>query len=428
MASPHEMLQQASEGLQKTKEVLTKPTDVEIVKRFLDHGIQDYISVACSITDTIDDMWQKLSEKGKINFIRTTHEHNLIGIAAGIYLATGRVSLIHMQNSGLTNAADGLISFARVYTIPILALVTWRGSNEKDDSEPHQEIGKRTERLTQTIFDDHVYGSKLGRGILRSIDETVEIAQGGGIAAVRLSPDGFTKIHKPSLSAKQVEVFSEEKYRRYKAMLESKGAASNPILEDEPISRDEALKRITSYHPNAAITPSNGFTARAMQTQADRIGNLYNVGYMGGTLAIGWAMARSNPDLEVVVIDGDQNAQMSNMKDHLADNYPENLYWYILNNGIGASVGTAKSLPLAPWYYELARVIPTIPDEPGTFPYPRVRDQGKYFDTDEARYMASQIGPLPYHRKRFMDWIPQQVQHNRAKASNVPFDGGLSQL
>jgi hypothetical protein len=46
---------------------------------------------------------------------------------------------------------------------------------------------------------------------------------------------------------------------------------------------------------------------------------------MGGTLAIGWAMARSNRTVPVVVVDGDQNAQMSNMVNNLAEDYPPNL-------------------------------------------------------------------------------------------------------
>jgi hypothetical protein len=121
-----------------------------------------------------------------------------------------------------------------------------------------------------------------------------------------------------------------------------------------------------------------------------------------------------NPDIEVVVVDGDQNAQMSCMKDHLAVTYPDNLSWYILNNGIGASVGTAASLPLAPWYDDLARVIPTLPDEPGSFTYPRVRGKGVYFDTDEARYMAEKIGPLASHAERFKQWIARKSERNRS--------------
>jgi len=60
-------------------------------------------------------------------------------------------------------------------------------------------------------------------------------------------------------------------------------------------------------------------------------------------------------------------------QDHLAGDYPSNLHWYVLNNGIGASVGTSESLPLGAQYDDLARVIETRPDEPGTFAHPRVR-------------------------------------------------------
>ncbi len=402
---------QIREKLTAARESLTRPTDRQIVEKLSDAGISHVVSVPCSITAGIQNMWEQQAEQGKLDLINTTHEHNLVGLAAGTYLGTGESTLIHMQNSGLPNAGDGIISFAEVYRIPTLLLVTWRGNTGKDDSEPHQAIGKRTEKLTHAIVGENVFGTRMGRGILQAIDRAVEVMQQGGVAAVRLSPDAFKKSYTPQLP-QIADVYSwKEAYERLVQYFD-KGTEENPIQPDHRIDRDRALERIVSVHPDAAILFANGYTARAAQAVVDRVGNFYNTGYMGGTLAIGYGMARCNPDIEVVVVDGDQNAMMSNMKDHLKNDYPDNLYWYILDNGIGASVGTARSLPLAADYYELARVIPTTPDAYDSFPHPRVKGVGAYFDTEEAQDMAERIGPLPAHAKRFRQWVEQQTMRS----------------
>jgi phosphonopyruvate decarboxylase len=401
---------------------LTKPTDRQIVDKLLELGVRDYVSVPCSITASIHDEWADLARNSQISLIQTTHEHNLVGIAAGIHLGTGRLVLVHMQNSGFTNAADGMISFASVYKIPGTALVTWRGSNIQDDSEPHQAIGHKTNALTRAVLDGQdIHGTRLGRGILPAIDRAVADAREGRFGVFRLSPDAFRVTHPPTLPT-HFRRERAENLRTYSTIVASKGTDSSAISPRSPISRDEAIQEIVRIHRDAAILFSNGFTARAAQGCADRVGNFYNVGYMGGTLAIGWALARSNPGVHVVVVDGDQNAQMSNMINNLADDYPANLNWYILDNRMGASVGTAASVPLAPLYFELARVIPTRPDEFGSFLHPRVGGKGAYFDTDEANEMACRIGSLPVHARRFADWIKanmsRQLSNSKATYSS----------
>jgi hypothetical protein len=83
------------------------------------------------------------------------------------------------------------------------------------------------------------------------------------------------------------------------------------------------------------------------------------------------------------------------MEKVICSDYPENLYWFILNNGTGESVGTSRSLPLAPWFYDLAYIIQTRNDPPGKFNHPRVNASGLKFASDEAKALAAGIGNLP---------------------------------
>ena len=57
--------------------------------------------------------------------VMAANEGNAIGIAAGHYMATGKLPLVYMQNSGIGNAVNPLLSLAdpEVYSLPMLLLV-----------------------------------------------------------------------------------------------------------------------------------------------------------------------------------------------------------------------------------------------------------------------------------------------------------------
>lgn len=400
--------------LQHARDRVIKPTDQQIVNRFSERGINTVVSVPCSITATIDAEWQDRASRGEMRLIRAVSENALVGIASGAWLGNGELALVHMQNSGFPNSADGLVSFAAVYGIPVLELVTWRGSDKADDSEPHQAIGRKTGGITREIAGSkNIFGDRLGRGILRAIDKAVDHATAGGVSVIRLSPHAFKKTYlmtEPNIEEESADAYEE----RYEKINAEKGSSRREVLQRARISRAEAMQEIVRSHSEAAIIFSNGYNAREAQANADRLGNFYNAGYMGGASAIALGLAIVNPNLEVVWVDGDQNAEMSFVKDNLSADYPPKLYGYILDNGIGASVGTSRSIPLAPWYYDLARVIRTLPDGlPGEFKPQRVGAYGKYFEITKAQLLAQEIGPLPAHTIRFRHWINQQTKRNQ---------------
>lgn len=359
-------------------EVGAVPTESDLLDLALEAGIRDIASVPCSVTSAWDTLVARRAREGALRFDHTSHEGNLPGIAAGVWFATGRPALVHLQNSGLCSAGDGFVSFAspETYGIPMAVLVTWRGWGPEDDSEPHQAVGVRTEALTDAIFGagSCIAGGRDERDILGAARRALAAAFEGRMGVLRLSPCAFRNATRPELHAPQAPQDPAAKERQ--RALKGRPSLPESLRFAAPPDRDTVLRAIVEQHPDAAILFCNGFTARAAQAVVDRAGNFYNAGYMGGTLAVGWGLATRRPDLEVVVVDGDQNALMSSMKDHLEAEYPPNLHWYVLDNGIGASVGAAASLPLGPAIHRLARVIETRPDVPGSFRHPRVRPTG----------------------------------------------------
>jgi len=85
----------------------------------------------------------------KQKIIVTTREEEAIGIASGMSLS-GSNSLVFMQNAGFANSLSTITSLVKLYKIPMIFLIGWRGYL-KDDAPEHTMIGKIQPKLLKTI-------------------------------------------------------------------------------------------------------------------------------------------------------------------------------------------------------------------------------------------------------------------------------------
>ena len=78
--------------------------------------------------------------------IIAANEGNATGLAAGYHFATGKIPLIYMQNSGLGNVVNPILSLVDpdVYSIPCILLIGWRGEPGVHDEPQHVKQGKVT--------------------------------------------------------------------------------------------------------------------------------------------------------------------------------------------------------------------------------------------------------------------------------------------
>ena len=83
----------------------------------------------------------------------TANEGNAIGLAAGHFLSTGNPALVYMQNSGIGNCVNPLLSLTddEVYNIPLLMFIGWRGEPDKKDEPQHIKQGKVTDKLLEAM-------------------------------------------------------------------------------------------------------------------------------------------------------------------------------------------------------------------------------------------------------------------------------------
>ena len=93
------------------------------------------------------------SLKNNKKHIIATNEGSAVSIGIGQYLSTKKVPVIYMQNSGLSNALNPLISIAhkKVYSIPLILIIGWRGSPRVKDEPQHNVKGKITLQLLKLL-------------------------------------------------------------------------------------------------------------------------------------------------------------------------------------------------------------------------------------------------------------------------------------
>jgi phosphonopyruvate decarboxylase len=260
--------------------------------------------------------------------IIAANEGGAIGLAAGHFLATGSPALVYMQNSGIGNAVNPLLSLAdpEVYGIPLILLIGWRGEPGKHDEPQHVKQGKVTLSTFET-FGIPYY-------LLPSENVEVEVVLTEAIhnANSRNGP--------VALIVKQ-GVF--EPYY-------SKEVQKLPRFN---MSREDAIKRIVECLPeNSVVVATTGHISRELYEYREVQGqghkaDFLTVGSMGHASQIAYGIAMNHPDRIIVCIDGDGATLM-----HLGSlaiigqSRLKNYRHFVLNNGAHDSVGGQPTVGL----------------------------------------------------------------------------------
>ena len=256
--------------------------------------------------------------------IIAANEGNAIALASGYHIATGKMALVYMQNSGLGNAINPLLSLAdpEVYSIPMLLLIGWRGEPGVKD-EPQ-----------------HVKQGKVQLGLLDSINLPYDIISYD-------AADWKQKI------IKGVEISISE--NRPYAIIVKKGTFEKyGVIEDKVetklMTREKALKILLKYIPtDAVIVSTTGKTSREIfeireKNNEPHFKDFLTVGSMGHCSSIALGIALAQPKRKVICIDGDGAFLMHlGALATIAKNQPNNFYHILMNNYVHESVGGQKT-------------------------------------------------------------------------------------
>ena len=124
--------------------------DDEIVNILLEEGINFICSVPCIMLAGI----LKRLENTSITHIPVTREEEGVGIAAGASLGGKKPALL-MQNSGLGNSINALLSLTKLYGLPLPLIISQRGG-EGEKVIAQMPMGKATPNLLNAARIDYV--------------------------------------------------------------------------------------------------------------------------------------------------------------------------------------------------------------------------------------------------------------------------------
>lgn len=254
------------------------------------------------------------------NNIIAANEGGAVGLAAGYHLATGNIPVVYMQNSGLGNTVNPLMSLTDgdVYRIPVLLVIGWRGEPGVHDEPQHVKQGKTTLPLLDAMEIRHEIMSGDEAELERQLD--------GGVRYMKETGRAFALVVRKGTFAK------------YKLQ----NGTHNPY----DMEREEAIKAVAGAMGGKDIVVSTtGKISRELFEHRTATGeghsrDFLTVGSMGHASQIALGIAMNCPGRNVYCFDGDGAAimHMGGMG-IVASMLPGNFYHIVFNNGAHDSVG-----------------------------------------------------------------------------------------
>ena len=259
--------------------------------------------------------------------IISANEGGAIALALGYHLATRKIPLVYLQNSGLGNIINPLLSLVdeEVYSIPMLLVIGWRGEPGVHDEPQHKKQGRVMLPMLEAM--------ELPYSILGPDVDHAETLLKDALAYVRKSSAPFALVIKKG-TFKPFTVSRVEK----------------PEFQ---LSREEAIQQVIDVLEESDIVVSTtGMPSREVYEYRGKKGDghqrdFLTVGGMGHASQIALGIALQQPERTVYCLDGD-GALLMHMGSLSINGSlkPRNLKHIILNNGAHDSVGGQPTVGL----------------------------------------------------------------------------------
>lgn len=251
--------------------------------------------------------------------IITANEGGAIALASGYHIATGKLPLVYLQNSGLGNTVNPILSLAdkEVYSIPMLLMIGWRGEPGVHDEPQHIKQGRVQNELLGIM--------EIPYFIIGSDTENPEhlIKEASALAKNESKPVAL--------------VIRKNTFEPYKL--------KNVRVDAFSMSREDAIKLVLNeLNKKDIVVSTTGKPSREVfeyraEMEFGHQNDFLTVGSMGhcSQIALGIAM---HTDRNVFCLDGDGAAIMhlGNMSITGQSNVA-NFKHVLLNNGAHDSVG-----------------------------------------------------------------------------------------
>lgn len=292
--------------------------------------------------------------------IIAANEGNCTALAAGYYLATAKVPVVYMQNSGEGNIINPVASLLdeHVYGIPVLFIIGWRGEPGVHD-EPQ-----------------HIYQGMVTLKLLEDMGISAYVINSG------TSPEDIKHVMKEFRT-----LFEKGKSA---AFVIKKGALSFDkkvkYTNSDTLIREEIIKHIIRVSGTDPIVSTTGKASRELFEARVGLGqghqyDFLTVGSMGHSSSIALEIAIQKPDTKVWCIDGDGAVLMHMGALAVTGSIaPKNLIHIIINNGAHETVGGMPTVAKGHSFVDIANACG----------YPNTVSVGNMEDLDKELKLAKE--------------------------------------
>ncbi len=251
--------------------------------------------------------------------IIAANEGNATALAAGYHLSTGRVPVVYMQNSGEGNIINPVASLLndKVYAIPVIFVIGWRGEPGVHDEPQHIYQGEVTLKLLEDMDTEAFVIGK------ETTDDDVKAAMEDFRKVLEKGKDVAFVIRKGALSYDEKADYSNE----------------NTMI------REEIIRHIAAVSKEDPVVSTTGKASRELFEIREANGqghgsDFLTVGSMGHCSSIALGVALQKPEMKIWCIDGDGAALMHmGAMAVIGANKPSNMVHVVINNAAHETVG-----------------------------------------------------------------------------------------
>ena len=294
-----------------------------LIEEFHSAGVRFFTGVPDSLMKSFSSAIDtSIAER---DHVIAANEGNAVAAAMGHTLVTGAPALVYLQNSGLGNTVNPLLSLVdpEVYGVPMVLLIGWRGEPGVADEPQHVKQG----RITPDMLDVMEIPQETLRPDMSDADAAVVVKRAVGAAIARNGPSAI--------------VVRKGTFAPFDAA--PPATASD---EDARPSRERAVEvALGAVGPGGVIVATTGmlsrevFELRTTSGGGDEL-DLLTVGGMGHASSIALGISLADPRRPVWCFDGDGALLM-----HLgalaviARSAGESFHHIVFNNRVHDSVG-----------------------------------------------------------------------------------------
>lgn len=271
----------------------------------------------CGVPDSTLKNFTNLIDKKK-NYI-CANEGAAIATGIGYYLSSKKLPVIYMQNSGLSNALNPLLSVAhkKVYSIPLLLVIGWRGSPNVKDEPQHIVKGEITEKLLLISGIRHLTLNKQ-RDIYKIKDLIRYAKKNQKPVAILIKNQSLKKIKEENKKKLKTPFYRHDFLKEFLAQINK-----NTLLVSNTGYCSREINHILKTYKNNFIKP------------------FFMIGGMGHTSSItqGLFLGKIKKKTDIICIDGDGSMIMHLGALITANKFSNKFKYILLNNYSHESVG-----------------------------------------------------------------------------------------